>query len=148
MKEQNQSVKVRLRVLPESLTICQLSTLDGFSFKDGFYFLGKTEDEISLVCPTANLPNDLIAKREDGWRAFKIEGILDFSLVGILAGLSSVLADFEISIFAVSTFNTDYVLVKETVFEKAEAVLLENGYAVTDSVRRQDKSPREGKETE
>ncbi|MBQ9010022.1 MAG: ACT domain-containing protein [Clostridia bacterium] len=133
--DQNQSAKVSLWVIPEPLTVCRMHSLAGFSFEESFYFLGKTEEEISLVCPTAKVPVSGVEKREDGWRALKIEGELDFSLVGILAGLAGILADHGISIFAVSTFNTDYVLVKETCLRKATEVLTQSGYIVTDTFR-------------
>ena len=68
--------------------------------------------------------------REDGWRAFRIEGVLDFSLIGILAGISGILAENKIGIFVVSTYNTDYVLTKEESFERAMALLARHGYTV------------------
>ena len=67
---------------------------------------------------------------EDGWRAFRIEGQLDFSLVGILAPIATVLAEAKVGIFAVSTYNTDYVLVKEAQFAQAMDMLAEAGYTV------------------
>ena len=76
-------------------------------------------------CRTANT-----LERDDGWKAFRIEGILDFSLIGILSKLSSILAEEEIGIFAVSTFNTDYILVKKENFEKALQVLADKGYGI------------------
>ena len=90
---------------------------------------GKTDEEISLVCETNDVPENTI-EREDGWRGFRIQGILDFSLIGILSKLSGILADIKIGIFAVSTFNTDYILVKDADFEKSLAVLLNAGYTV------------------
>ena len=93
------------------------------------YFIGKTDEEISLVCETNDVPENTI-EREDGWRGFRIQGILDFSLIGILSKLSGILADNKIGIFAVSTFNTDYILVKDADFEKSLAVLLNAGDTV------------------
>lgn len=93
------------------------------------FFLAITDDEISVVLPTENVPDNTLS-REDDWRAFKIEGVLDFSLVGILANISSLLAKEDISIFAISTYNTDYVLVKESNFKKATHVLRQNQYEV------------------
>ncbi|MBO4702196.1 MAG: ACT domain-containing protein, partial [Lachnospiraceae bacterium] len=69
-------------------------------------------------------------EREDGWNGFRIQGILDFSLIGILSKLSTILAENEIGIFVVSTYNTDYILVKSENFEKAMSVLEEQGYRV------------------
>ena len=69
-------------------------------------------------------------ERDDGWRGFRIQGILDFSLVGILSKLSSILAENQIGIFAVSTYNTDYILVKEENFERALEILTFKGYKI------------------
>ena len=69
-----------------------------------------------------------VTERDDGWRAFRIEGVLDFSLIGILSKISAILAEAKIGIFAVSTFNTDYILVKAENFEKALSVLAAAGY--------------------
>ena len=86
-------------------------------------------DIIKQFCETNDVPENTI-EREDGWRGFRIQGILDFSLIGILSKLSGILADNKIGIFAVSTFNTDYILVKDVDFEKSLAVLLNAGYTV------------------
>lgn len=77
-----------------------------------FCFAARTDKECSLVCPEEAIPSSVLA-REDGWRAMRIEGVLDFSLVGILAKLADTLAEQKIPIFVISTFNTDYVLVKQ-----------------------------------
>ena len=71
-------------------------------------------------------------ERDDGWRGFRIQGVLDFSLIGILSKLSAILAEQQIGIFAVSTYNTDYILVKEKDFDRALNALADNGYTVTD----------------
>ena len=94
-----------------------------------FYFIGKTDEELSLVCKTEDTPQNTI-ERDDGWRGFRIQGILDFSLVGILSKLSSILAENQIGIFAVSTYNTDYILVKEENFERALEILAFKGYKI------------------
>ncbi|MBO4472083.1 MAG: ACT domain-containing protein, partial [Clostridia bacterium] len=83
------------------------------------------------VCRTERTPSDTL-EREDGWRGFRIEGMLDFSLIGILSKLSSILAENGIGIFAVSTYNTDYILVKEENFNRAMAVLAAAGYETTE----------------
>ncbi|MBQ1330153.1 MAG: ACT domain-containing protein, partial [Desulfovibrio sp.] len=92
----------------------------------GFFFLARTGEEISLVCRTGDAPQKTLA-REDGWRAFRVKGSMDFALVGVLARLAGALAAQGIPIFAVSTFNTDYVLVKEADFDRALACLAEAG---------------------
>ena len=118
---------MRLKTLPYDLTVCKLPSAAGIDLSADFFFLGKTDEEISLVCRTEQTPAGTEA-REDGWRAFRIEGVLDFSLTGILSRLSAVLAENGIGIFAVSTYNTDYILVKADHLGKAMNVLREAGY--------------------
>lgn len=73
-----------------------------------------------------------VAERDDGWKAFRIQGILDFSLIGILSAISGILAENEIGIFAISTFNTDYILTKAENFQRAIDVLSNAGYVIVD----------------
>lgn len=120
---------MKLKKLPYNLTVCKLPNFDTFDFNTDFYFFARTDEEISLVCRTEDTPAFAV-EREDGWRAFRIEGILDFSLIGIISELSGILAKNEIGIFAVSTYNTDYILVKEDNYNKAIKVLDDNGYKV------------------
>jgi len=120
---------MELKKLPYDLTICKVVSAESIRFEADFYFIGKTDEELSLVCKTEDTPADT-TDRDDGWRGFRIQGVLDFSLVGILAELSGVLAEQKIGIFAVSTYNTDYILVKKENFERALAALAEKGYAV------------------
>lgn len=89
----------------------------------GFLNICRTQDELSVVCESANLPEEAPQKIQTGWKAFKVKGTLDFSLTGILSAIAKPLADNEIPIFAVSTFDTDYVLVEEKYFTKAQGVL-------------------------
>ena len=121
--------QMELKKLEYDLTVCKVEALADIDMKADFFFLGKTEEELSLVCRTEDVPAQTIA-RDDGWKGFRIAGVLDFSLIGILSKLSSILADNGIGIFAVSTFNTDYILVKAENFEKALTVLSEKGYTV------------------
>jgi len=88
-----------------------------------FYSITRTEEELSIVCFEASVPTDIRA--EKGWRALKIEGNLDFNTSGILNSLLEPLAKADISVFAVSTFTTDYVLVKEEALSEAKKVLSE-----------------------
>ena len=122
---------MKLKKLPYTLTVCKLETVEQIDLSAGFYFIGRTDEEISLVCRTECTPARTL-EREDGWRGFRIEGTLDFSLIGILSPIAAILAENKIGIFAVSTYNTDYVLVKEENCEKALAVLRTAGYDVTD----------------
>ncbi|MBR1701847.1 MAG: ACT domain-containing protein [Lachnospiraceae bacterium] len=122
---------MELKRLDHDLTVCQVSSAAEINLNTDFYFIGKTDEEISLVCRTENVPANTI-NRDDGWKGFRIQGVLDFSLIGILSKLSGILAEHQIGIFAVSTYNTDYILVKQENFEKALQVLQAAGYAIVD----------------
>ncbi len=124
-------MSMELKKLNEPLTVCKVKSVSDIDLTKDFYFIGKTDEEISLVCPTVDTPAETTA-RDDGWKGFRIQGVLEFSLIGILSKLSAVLAENAIGIFAVSTYNTDYILVKAENFEKAEAVLSKAGYSVID----------------
>lgn len=120
---------MELKRLPFDLTVCKVSDISGIELGKDFYFIGKTDEEISLVCRTEDTPQGTL-ERDDGWKGFRIQGVLDFSLIGILSKLSGILAENKIGIFAVSTFNTDYILVKSEKFDAALKVLKENGYTI------------------
>ena len=120
---------MELKRIPYRLTVCKVADISAVDISTDFYFIGKTDEEVSLVCRTEDTPSVTI-ERDDGWRGFRIQGILDFSLVGILSKLSGILAENNIGIFAVSTFNTDYILVKAENFEKALSVLSAAGYNI------------------
>ena len=122
---------MRLQKLPYDLTVCKVLDFSDIDLTAEFFFVGKTDEELSLVCLTKDAPERTI-ERSDGWRGFRIEGTLDFSLIGILSKLSTILAENKIGIFAVSTFNTDYILVKNEAFERAMDVLATEGYDVTE----------------
>ena len=94
-----------------------------------YCFIGKTDEENSLVCLTNDVPSNVI-EREDGWKAFRIQGVLDFSLVYILSKISSILAEQKVGIFAISTFNTDYILTKKENYQDALKILSNAGYTV------------------
>jgi hypothetical protein len=110
-----------------NLTICKVRNVSDIDMTSEFYFIGKTDEEISLVCKTEDTPSETI-ERDDGWKGFRIQGKLDFSLIGILSKLSGILADHQIGIFAVSTYNTDYILVKKENFDRALQILASEGY--------------------
>ena len=118
-----------LKKLPYKLTVCKVADIKEIDLNTEFYLIGRTDEEISLVCKTEDTPA-ATTERDDGWRGFRIEGVLDFSLIGILSKLSGILAENKIGIFAVSTFNTDYILVKGENFERAMTVLADAGYTV------------------
>ena len=120
---------MQLKKLEYDLTVCKLAAATDIDLGKDFYFIGRTDEEISLVCRTEDTPSDTLA-RDDGWKGFRIEGTLDFSLIGILSKISGILADSKIGIFAVSTYNTDYILVKKENFDKALRVLEKAGYEI------------------
>lgn len=120
---------MNLMILPQAFTVCQIPDTSEIDLSREFVFFSRTDEELSLVCETAYVPQHMLA-REDGWRGFRVCGVLDFSLVGILAQISGILAEQGISIFAVSTYNTDYIFTKADVFDRAIETLAKAGYAI------------------
>ena len=120
---------MELKRIKHKLSVCKVADISKIDLTKDFYFIGKTDEELSLVCKTEDTPLNT-TERDDGWRGFRIQGVLDFSMIGILSKLSGILADNRIGIFAVSTYNTDYILVKEENFERALEVLATEGYTV------------------
>ncbi|OGP51944.1 MAG: amino acid-binding protein [Deltaproteobacteria bacterium RBG_13_51_10] len=124
-------LKLTLSILPETLVICQMdkdARIPDWLLAGTFYSITKTAEELSVVCPQTNVPEGI--KKDEGWRCLKVEGPLDFSTTGILASLTMPLAKEGISVFAVSTYNTDYLLVKEQHLGKAVQVLSQNGHQI------------------
>ena len=120
---------MKLKAIDVDLSICNLTGAAQVDFSREFTFLAHTDEELSLVCPTDSAPTAM-AERDDGWRAFRIEAQLDFSLVGVLAQITAILAQANIAIFAISTYNTDYVLTRKERFDEALAVLQAAGYEI------------------
>ncbi len=119
-----------LKMLDNNFTVCKVEDFSLVNMDAEYYFAGKTDEEKSLVCLTADVPSNVI-ERDDGWKGFRIQGVLDFSLIGVLSKISTILAKEGISIFAVSTYNTDYVLLKEENYQKALDILEQSGYSIT-----------------
>ena len=120
-----------LVTLPKVMAICQLDAsarVPGWACGPDFFSVTRTRDELSIVCPAANVPEG--TRCEKGWRCLKVQGPLDFSLTGILASLAGPLAHAGIAIFVVSTYATDYLLIRERDVELAVQVLAENGHEV------------------
>ena len=121
-----------LRLLDGRFAICQLGPEDGIPAwalgKADFCSITSTKDELSVVCREDSVPEN--TKCERGWRVLQVEGPLDFGLTGILASFATPLADAGVSIFAVSPFDTDYILVKETDLEKTTHALQSAGHRV------------------
>lgn len=120
---------MELKIIGKRFSICKVQDLSQVNFNAEYCFLSKTDDELSLVCVSSDIPQNA-THRDDGWNAFRIEGTLDFSLIGILSKISSLLAENQIGIFAVSTFNTDYIFTKTENFTKATGVLTAAGYQI------------------
>lgn len=120
-------MKLELQLIDLDLTIVKLASIDdlgGLISKARFFSLTKTDDEVSLVIDTACAPSNQFASA--GWNVFKIIGPLDFSLVGILEKVIHPLSKNDISVFTVSTFDTDYILVKKEQVSSARKILTNN----------------------
>ncbi len=116
--------KISLEVLSIKLAICRLekdAQIPDWALKHNFFSITRTDDELSIVCPESNVPEGI--KAEKGWSVLKVKGPLDFELTGILSSLLVPLAENKISVFALSTYDTDYILVKEYDLDKALKIL-------------------------
>lgn len=127
-------MKITLEPLSVNLSVCKVEDYSQIDLQRPYCFTGTTDEELSLVCPTELVPENA-TERDDGWKGFRIAGPLDFALIGILAGISKVLADNEIGLFAVSTYNTDYILTKKEHFEDALKALKNAGYLIAGQIR-------------
>lgn len=120
---------MEIKILEQDFTVCQVTDYTQVNWAAEFCFTGKTDEEYSLVCSTGDVPDNVI-RRDDGWKSFRIQGVLDFSLVGIFSKIAALLAENSIPIFAISTYNTDYVLTKAEHYEKALDALKQAGYTI------------------
>ena len=120
---------MEIKMLEQDFTVCQVADYTQVNWAAEFCFTGTTDEERSLVCATADVPAN-VTQRDDGWKGFRIQGVLDFSLVGILSKIAALLAENSIPIFAISTYNTDYVLTKAEYYENALDVLGHAGYTI------------------
>lgn len=116
-----------LHVLPQEFSVCKAAEMP--ELPAGICFFARTDTEISLVCETCRIDFDFTA-REDGWRALMVAGTLDFALIGILAKITGVLDEAGISVFCVSTYDTDYVLVRSERLSAAADALSTAGYSI------------------
>ena len=121
---------MNLLLLPDTFAICRLAGDDPIPpwAAGNFVSITRTSDELSIVCSRAQVPDDVKAER--GWRCLRVTGTLEFTEVGVLSALAGPLADAEISIFVVSTFDTDYLVVREADLERAVVVLCGAGHEV------------------
>ena len=124
---------LRLKVLPHPYAVCRLAAtapLPAWAFPPGggFSSVSRTDDELSVMCRQDDVPERVKAER--GWRCLKVEGPLVFDAVGIMAGLTGALAAAGIPVFAVSTYDTDYILVKDERLVASVEALRRRGYGV------------------
>lgn len=123
--------KLTLDLLADELAVCRLpvdGSVPNWAWAGELTSITCSDDELSVVCAADAVPAEVV--RSAGWRALRVRGTLDFELVGVLAGLSAALADAGVSIFALSTYDTDYVLVREGQLDTAVAALQGAGYDV------------------
>ena len=126
------SMSLQLTVLPYHLSVCICTHMPSDTPDSNLWSVTRTSDELSLVCETDYVPEDVV-EREDGWRALVVAGPLDFALVGILAKIAEALASAGVSLFALSTFKTDYVLVKDKSLDTAIEALRCAGCTVSEN---------------
>lgn len=122
---------MEIKKINQDFSVCKVKDYSLVNLNAEYCFVGKTDEEKSLVCVTSDVPPNVI-ERDDGWKGFRIQGILDFSLIGILSKIADVLAKNSISIFAISTYNTDYVLIKKESYQRALDILEHSGYVIVE----------------
>jgi hypothetical protein len=123
--------KLTLSLLPGVLAVCRLekeASIPEWASGGIFSSVTRTGEELSVVCSQGQIPSGI--RGEKGWRCLRVEGPLDFSLTGILASLTMSLAQAGISVFAISTYDTDYILVKQENLERAIEALAREGHRV------------------
>jgi hypothetical protein len=118
---------MRLEVIGKRFSVCKVKDCSKVDLGEPFVFVSRTDQELSLVCPTASVPPNCVA-RDDGWSAMRVEGTLDFSLIGVLSRMTTALAEASIGVFAISTYDTDYLLVKEVQLDSALDALAKAGF--------------------
>ncbi len=122
---------LRLSVLDESLAVCRIEArteIPPWATGSPFFCVTRTPDELSVICPEERVPAGITC--EPGWRAFRLEGVLDFGLVGVLSSVAAPLAESGVGILAIATYDTDYVLVREPQLDLAITALRERGHEV------------------
>lgn len=122
---------MELIILTELFPICQIADITEVDLSKPHCFLARTDEELSLVCPKDRIPAQTI-QCDHNWKALRIKGELAFSLIGILANIAAVLAEAKISIYAISTYRTDYILVKADQLTNAVSALKQHGYHISE----------------
>lgn len=120
---------MEIKRMDYNFSVCKVADYSLVKLDSEYSFIGKTDEEKSLVCITEDVPSN-VTEREDGWMAFRIQGVLDFSMIGILSEISGILAENKIGISVISTYNTDYVLTKKENYQRALDVLNRAGYKI------------------
>ena len=123
--------ELRLSLLIGHMSVCRLNPvarIPDWAMASGFLSITRTDEELSVVCPEEAIPEDV--RSEGGWRVLRLEGPFEFSEVGVLASVVGSLAEADVSVFAVSTYDTDYVLVKAGQLEAAVSALRAWGHEV------------------
>ncbi len=134
VQETNVAVEPRLNLvlLQRRFAICRLRSSESIPpwvlNASGFFALVRTSDELSVVCEENVPPTNV--RNESGWRMFMVEGPLEFAMTGVLLALVKPLSDAGVSLFAISTFDTDYLLVREEAVDAAEHALAEAGHRI------------------
>jgi hypothetical protein len=131
MKEPMTARKLTFIILRKMFAICRLdkdAPIPDWAFQGGFFSVTRTEDELSIVCPLINVPKGIICNQ--GWSCLKVKGPLDLSSTGIISSIAKTLEKEGISLFIISTYDTDYVMVKEKDLEKAVFALTEAGQRI------------------
>ncbi|WP_319370565.1 ACT domain-containing protein [uncultured Ilyobacter sp.] len=124
-------INLKMKVLKGTFAVCRLEiseTIPDWIEQEDFYSITRTSHELSIVCIEKNIPENIKCERD--WNILQVEGPLDFSLVGILSSLSAALARHGISIFAISTYDTDYILVKNRDLNLAKTILSQEGHQI------------------
>lgn len=122
---------LEIKKLDQDFSVCKVMDYSLVNMNAEYSFIGKTDEEKFLVCITGDVPPNVI-QRDDGWKGFRIQGVLDFSLIGILSEIAEILAKNSISIFAISTYNTDYIFIKKENYQKALDILKHSGYKIVE----------------
>ena len=131
MKEDKTAPKLTFIILREIFAICRLdkdAPIPDWAFQGGLFSVTRTKDELSIVCPLINVPKGIICNQ--GWSCLKIKGPLDLSSTGIISSITATLERENISLFSISTYDTDYVMVKDKDLEKAIFALTERGHRI------------------
>ena len=123
--------KLSLKILSGRMAVCRFdpaAAIPDWIAESGFYSITRTEEELTIVCPETHIAPGISS--EAGWRCFRVQGLLDFSEIGIIFSLTRPLAENGISVFVISTFNTDYLMVKDKDLAKAIDALTAEGHEI------------------